>query len=138
MKRLLLKHLIQLKIWRNKNKTRRSLFPSGCSYFYDNIRVNQLVISSVMVYHLFNAVFTIPRIVNQTHLIKFQLEQLVWFLFFPLIYIVNDQLFDKLVRKPYERQQYHPKFISNMKFTEIIIKHGLIDSSIMYIAVFDE
>ena len=91
-----------------------------------------------MVYHPFKVIFTFPLVVSRIYLIKFQLEHLVSLLLFSLNYIVNDQLFDKLVRKPYERQQYHPKFISNMKFAEIIIKHGLIDSSIMYSVVFDE
>lgn len=85
-----------------------------------------------MVYHPFKVVCTFPLGVTQINRIKYLLEQLVLFLSFYYNTIVNDQLFDKLVRKPYERQQYHPKYISNMKFAEIIIKYGLIDTSIMY------
>ena len=50
---------------------------------------------------------------------------------YPLIFPVNDVMFDKLVRKPYEKQHYDVKYPSNMKFASVITKHVLIDTSLV-------
>ena len=49
----------------------------------------------------------------------------------PLSFLVNDVMFDKLVRKPYEKQHYDVKYPSNMKFASVITKHVLIDTSLV-------
>lgn len=50
--------------------------------------------------------------------------------------LVNDQLFDKLVRKPYQREQYNPKHISNMKFTQIVLKHTALNTTLVYASLY--
>ena len=46
--------------------------------------------------------------------------------------IVNDVVFDTLIRKPYEKQRHNFRHISNAKFFEVIAKHGAIDTSMVY------
>lgn len=50
---------------------------------------------------------------------------------YPLISPANDVMFDKLVRKPYEKQHYDVEYPSNMKFASVIAKHVLIDTSLV-------
>ena len=46
--------------------------------------------------------------------------------------IVNDVVFDTLIRKPYEKQRHNFRHISNAKFFEVIAKHGAIHTSLVY------
>lgn len=49
-----------------------------------------------------------------------------------LIVVVNDVVFDTLIRKPYEKQRYDPKHITNLRFSGIIAKHGVLDTALVY------
>ena len=48
-----------------------------------------------------------------------------------LIPVVNDVVFDTLIRKPYEKQRYDPKHITNLRFSGIIAKHGMLDTALV-------
>ena len=48
------------------------------------------------------------------------------------MFVVNDVVFDTLIRKPYEKQRYDPKHITNLRFSGIIAKHGVLDTALVY------
>ena len=58
-------------------------------------------------------------------------ESLGWGRFDTIILVVNDVMFDKLIRKPYEQQRYNIKYPSNIKFAAIVTKHVAIDTSLV-------
>lgn len=45
---------------------------------------------------------------------------------------MNDVVFDSLIRKPFEKQRHNFRHISNAKFFQVIIKHGVIETSLVY------
>lgn len=53
-----------------------------------------------------------------------------------MIQLVNDSLFDSLARKPSEQQHREIKHITNLQFSGIIVKHGILNTALVYIPHF--